>query len=76
MSSLWQNSDVFIFFFYFQFTSYIIEMIMLINLECTLAQTRMWFGKVTLPSKGFMRGQYVFVMAKSQSFFYRLSIFN
>ena len=40
------------------------EMIMFINLECTLTQTRMGFGRVTLPSKGPMTGQFVFFMAK------------
>ena len=43
-------------------------MIMLNSLECTLAQTRM-VGRVALSTKGPMRGQYAFVMAKSQSFF-------
>ena len=55
--------------------SYFIQMVVLISLEYTLAQTRMGFGRVTLPSKGPMRGQYVFVMTTSQSF-YRCSIFN
>ena len=41
------------------------------NIPCS----RMGFGRVTLSSKGYLRGQYVFVMAKSQSF-YRVSIFN
>ena len=49
-------------------------MFMLISLECTLAQTRMGFGRVTLPSKGPMRGQYVFLMTKSQSFYILFSI--
>ena len=49
--------------------SYFTEMIMLISLACTLAQTRMVFGRVTLPSQGPMRGQYVFCMVKSQSFY-------
>ena len=48
--------------------SYFIEMILLINLESTPAQTRMGFDRVSLPCKGPMRGHYVFFMAKSQSF--------
>ena len=55
--------------------SYFIEMFMLISLEYTLAQTRMGFGRVTFSSKEPMRGQYVFLMTKSQSF-YRFPIFN
>ena len=39
--------------------SYLSELVMLINLECTLAQTRMALNRVTLSSKGPMRGQYV-----------------
>ena len=50
-------------FFYFHFQN-----IYLMSLECTLAQTRMGFGRVTLPVKGPMRGQYVFLVAKSQFF--------
>ena len=62
----------FFFFFFFQMiitedsASYFIEMFMLISLECTLAQTRMEFGRATLPRKGPMRDQYVFLVAKSQ----------
>ena len=40
-------------------------MIMLI----TVTQNRMEVGRVTLPCKGPMRGQYVFLRAKSQSFY-------
>ena len=37
--------------------------------KCTLAQTRMKFSSLTLPIKGSMSGQYVFlIMVKSQSF--------
>ena len=78
MSSLWQNPDVFIVFFLFSIiisgdtASYFIKMFMLISLclfilislECTLAQTRMGFGRLTLPSRGAMMDQYVFLMAK------------
>ena len=32
-------------------------MITLINLECTLAQTRVGFSRVTLPSKGPIKDQ-------------------
>ena len=41
---------------------------MLISLKGTLTQPRMGVGRVTLPSKGPMRDQYVFVMAKSKRF--------
>ena len=34
------------------FASYVIEMIMLLNLECTLAQTRMVFGRVIYLVRG------------------------
>ena len=66
MSSLWQNPKVFCLFFIFYYyfwtpAFYFIEMFMLISLECTLAHTRMGFGRITLPSKGLMRGQYVFL---------------
>ena len=55
--------------------SYFIEMIMLMSLECILAKTTMGFGRVTLPSKGPKRVQYVFIMAKCH-FFYMFSIFH
>ena len=48
--------------------SYFLEMNMLISLKCTLTQTRMGLGRVALHRKGPMRGQYVFLMAKSQTF--------
>ena len=46
-------------------------MFMLIILECTQAQTRMEFGKVTFSNKAPMRGHYmyVFIMAKIPKFF-------
>ena len=74
MSSLLQNLKVFIGFLFSisisgDSASYFIQMISLISLEYTLAQTRMVFGRVTLPSKGPMRGKYVFLIAKSQSVF-------
>ena len=61
MSSLWQIPKVFV---GFQFSiiisgvsaSYFNEIIMLISFECILALTRIGFGRVTLPSKGPMRG--------------------
>ena len=56
--------------------SYFIQVIMLISLEYTLAQTWMVFVRVSLPNKGPMRGKYVFLIAKSQSLFYTVSIFN
>ena len=67
MSFKWQNPKVFI---GFPFSicisggsaSCFIDMIILVNLECTLAQTRVGFGRVILPSKRPMRGQYVFVI--------------
>ena len=54
--------------------SYFIEMVMLINLECTW-RNKDWVGRVTLPSKRPMRGQYVFVMAKSHFFRFLFSIY-
>ena len=47
-----------------------------------VTQTRMWVGRVIVPSKGPISGQYVFIMEKSQSlytfffsyYFWRLSI--
>ena len=74
MSSVWQNPEVFMGFLFSisvsrDSASYFIAMIMLINLECTLAQTRMEFGRVTCPSKGSMGGQFVFLTAKSRSFY-------
>ena len=56
--------------------SYFIQMITHISLEHILGQTRMGFGRVYLPSKGPMKGKYVFHMAKSQICLYRFSIFN
>ena len=81
MTSLLQNLKVFIGFLFSisisgDSTSYFIQMIMLISLEYTLAQTRMVFGRVTLPSKGPMRGKYVFLIAKSQSGFCKFSFFE
>ena len=72
MSSLWHNPKVFIDFLFsisisWDSGSYFIEMIMLINFECTLAQTRMEFGKVTLPSKG----PICLIYGKIPKFFYR-----
>ena len=65
MSSSWQKSQSFYrFSISISGDSYFSEMIMLINLEYILAQTRMGFSRVTVPSKGHMRAQYVFVMAK------------
>ena len=52
--------------------SFFIQMIMLISLEYTLAHTRMVFGRVNIPSKGPMRGKYIFLIAKSQTFFFIL----
>ena len=75
MSSIWQSSEVLCFVFSITSTisgdsaSYFLEMNMLISLKSTLTQTGMGVGRVTLPSKGSMRGQYVFLMAKSQMFY-------
>ena len=49
-------------------------MVMLISLEGTLTQTRLGVGRVTLPSKEPMRGQYICFIAKSPSF-HRFSSF-
>ena len=70
MSSVWQNLKVFMGCLFSisisgDSASYFIAMIMLISLECTLAQKRMGFGRVTCPSKGPMSGQFVFLIAKS-----------
>ena len=78
MSSLWQNLKVSIGFLFSvsisgDIASYFIQMIMLICLEYTMAQTRMVFGSVTLPSKWPMRGKYSKI---SICFFHRFSIFN
>ena len=72
MSSSWQNPKCFIGFVfnqcYWRISLYFLQMIMLISFVDTLTQTRMGVGRVTFPSKGPMRGQYVFHMTKSQSF--------
>ena len=73
MSSLWQSHTVFIRFIFSSIisgdsVSYLLEMVVLISLESTLTQTRLGVGRVTLPSYGPMRGQYIFFMSKSQSF--------
>ena len=47
-------------------------MIILISLECTLAQTKMRFGWVTFPNKRPVRGQNVFIVAKGFMFFFCL----
>ena len=62
MSSLWQNPEVFIGFLFSTIiagdtASYFIQMIKLISLEYILAQTRMRFGRIALPSKGAHEGQ-------------------
>ena len=41
---------------------------MFISLKGTLSQTGMKVDRVSLPSKGPMRGQHVFLMAKFQTF--------
>ena len=53
--------------------SYFIQMIMLISLEYTLAQTRMVFGRVTLPRKG-PRGQMCLPYSKIPELHNRFSI--
>ena len=68
MASLWQNPKVLIGFLFSisifgDSASYFSEMIMFISLECTLAQTRLGFGRVTLFSKAPIRDHFVFVMA-------------
>ena len=72
MFSLWRNSIFFIGFVFNQyfkrFGLYFFEMIMLIRFVGTLTRTTMGVGRVTFACKGPMIGQYVFVMAKSQSF--------
>ena len=70
MSSLWQNT---VFLRIFIIKIFILETSPLISLELLcyrldrypdLTQTRMGLGRVTFSSKGPMRGQYVFLMAK------------
>ena len=73
MSFVWQNPKVFMGYLFSisisgDSASYFFAMTILISLKGTLAQTRMWVGRVTLPSKGPMRGQNVLLMAKSQVF--------
>ena len=67
MSSLRQNPKAFICVLFSirisgDSTSYLIKLIMLINLECILAQTRMELDEVTLCNMGPIRGHYVFVI--------------
>ena len=54
--------------------SYFLEMIMLISLKGIFTQTRMGVGRVTLLSKGPMREQYDFLMAKSQIFMFYIQL--
>ena len=72
MSSIWQIPEVLCFVFSITISgdsaSYFLETNMLISLKGTLTQTGLGIGSVTLPSKGPMRGQYVFLMAKFQIF--------
>ena len=50
------------------YSSFFLAMNMLISLKVTLSQTGMEVGMVSLPSKGPVRGQYIFLMAKFQMF--------
>ena len=63
--SIWQSPKVLVFVFSIIISgdcaSYFLEMNMLISLKGTLSQTGMEVG-ISLPRKGFMRGQYVFLM--------------
>ena len=43
-------------------------MIKLICLVCTLTKTRMGVGRITFPSMGLMKGQYVFLVTNPKSF--------
>ena len=45
-------------------------MIKLISLICTLTQTGMGVGRVTFPSMGLMKGQYVFLVTNPKVFIY------
>ena len=75
MSLLWQNPEVLV---VFEFSisisgvpaSYFNKMIMLISFECIVAQTRMGFGRVTLPSKVPMRGPMCLRYGKILKFFF------
>ena len=42
----------------------------LISLVCTLTQTRMGVDRVTFPSMGLMKGQYVFLVTNPKVFIY------
>ena len=42
---------------------YFLKMIMLFIFVCTLTQSKMRVGRITFPSEGSMRGQYVFFSA-------------
>ena len=59
----------YMFYFYTEYFSrlipYFLDMITLIS----VTQNRMGVGSVTFPCKGPMRGQFVFLMTKSQSFY-------
>ena len=59
---------------FWRLSLYLLEIIMLMSLGGTLTQTKGEVGKVTFPTKGPMRGQYVFLMAKYASFIDTLSI--
>ena len=74
MPSLGQNPNVFVgFLFSISISgvsvSYFNKMIMLISFECILAQTRMGFGRITLPSKIPMSGSMCLRYGEIQSCF-------
>ena len=71
-----QSVYTFYFYIYYSRDSYFLEMVMLISLEGSLTQTKMGVGRVTLPSKGPARSQYICLMGKSQSFVGFLFLIN
>ena len=73
MSSSWQRPNVCIRFIFSDINSgdsafYLLEMVAPISMESTLSQTRMGEGRVTLTSKGPMKGQYISFMANPKVF--------
>ena len=73
MSSLWQNTNIFVCFICLMLDLdirplYFLGMIMLISLVCTLPQIRLRKGRVIFPGKGPMKHHYVLFMGKSWYF--------
>ena len=74
MTSLWQNIVICMDVLYLISTgsaSYFLNMSMLISLVCTFIQARMGVGRATFLSKGAMRGQFFFLIAKHNNLYGR-----